>query len=202
MTEMKTLKKCLAVVVFTLLFALPTHANTEYLYLTMSGDDMAPAICNGDTMKVKICTDGTLIEAGPANTTNPGDIIVYCAGAAVAYPKHMWMCGRAISKYFEDGHWYFKTKVDNSLESDPWEVPDYFLLGVVVEVTSNGNFQKSPLPSSTDSSVKLPNTLTIPLELATGIALGLFLGLAAKKAPSLCAYDEHSRSNLERLRMT
>lgn len=104
---------------------------------------MAPAICDGDNVKVKICTNGTLIQAGPKNSAHPGDIIVYCAAAAVSVPQYMWMCGRAVNKYRKDGKWCFKTQIDSSPEPDPWEVPEHYLLGVVVEVTHSANPQNN-----------------------------------------------------------
>jgi hypothetical protein len=191
--------RALAIVGFMLFLATPIQAKTEYLCLTANGDDMAPAICDGDTVKVKICTDGSLIRAGSANSTNPGDIIVYCAGAALAQPESMWACGRAISKYFRDGHWYLKTQLDNNPEPDPWEVPDYFLLGVVAEVTHNGNLQNKPPTSDGNSSIKLPNIPTFLLELTTGIAFGLLLGSAAKKALSYNA-EQSTRYSFKKAR--
>lgn len=86
---------------------------------------MAPAICDGDTVRVKICTNGTLIQAGPKNNTRPGDIIVYCAAAAVSVPEYMCMCGRAVNKYRKDREWRFKTQIDSSSEPEPWEVQEH-----------------------------------------------------------------------------
>jgi len=136
----------IAVLFFPIFLAIATTTSTEatkteYLYLKGKGNDMAPVILDGDTVKVKICTDGALIRAGPKNSTNPGDIIVYCAGAAIAEPKYMWACGRAVAKYRKNGEWYLKTQLDNNLEPDPWEVPGHYLLGVVVEVIHGASAQ-------------------------------------------------------------
>jgi len=165
---------------------------TEYLCLTGRGNDMAPAICDGDTVRVKICTNGTLIQAGPRNSTRPGDIIVYCAGAAVSVPKYMWMCGRAVKKYRKDGEWCFKTQLDSSPEPDSWEVPEHYLLGVVVEVTRAASSQDHQ-PTSNQSSGKLiPGSviLTPIFELIAGVIVGAIIGAAAAKA-----YTRHKRTN-------
>jgi len=82
---------------------------------------MVPALADGDTLKVKLYVDGSLI--------NVGDIIVYCTIATMAYdpnPDAMWIGHLVFEKYQKDGEWYFKTKGDNVPEADPWEVPDTF----------------------------------------------------------------------------
>jgi hypothetical protein len=170
------------VITAVFILSLPVNAaSIEYLDLKMRGNEMSPAILDGDTVRVKICTDGSLIKVGPKSSTNPGDIIVYCAGAAVSQPSSMWMCGRAISKYYRDGHWYFKTEVDNSSEADPWEVPDHFLLGVVAEVVHSGNSQSAPLPSYTESDTESSDLSTVTVEFAIGVTIGFIFGLAAKR---------------------
>jgi hypothetical protein len=169
----------LAATLSLFILSAPVQSATEHLSLTVKGDVMAPAICDGDTVRVKICTDGALIKVGPVNRTDPGDIIVYCAGAAVAQPQHMWMCGRAVSKHFEDGHWYIKTQLDSSPEPDPWSVPEYFLLGVIVEVIHAGNAQNKQL-SDMNSTGELPKIFEFSLCLAMGICIGLMLGLSPR----------------------
>jgi hypothetical protein len=145
---------------------------------------MAPAICDGDTVRVKICTNGTLIQAGPKNSTRPGDIIVYCAAAAVSVPEYMWMCGRAVNKYRKDGEWRFKTQIDSSSELDPWEVPEHYLLGVVDGVVHGANPQDyrstSTRPSYDDGQgLDIP---TLVFYLLTGIVIGAVGGVFMAKA--------------------
>jgi len=167
--------------------------KTEYLYLTSRGNEMAPAICDGDTVKVKICTNGTLIQAGPKNSTHPGDIIVYCAGAAVSVPKYMWMCGRAVRKYWKGGEWCFKTQLDSSAEPDSWEVPEHYLLGVVVEVTRGANPQNYQPTSDQSSGEDIFgfSVLASLGDLLTGIVIGAIIGAAIAKA-----YTAHERTDL------
>jgi len=184
---MKTIAVCLAAIALASHLVTTVSAGDEYLDLVARGNDMAPTICTGDTVRVKICTNGSLIRTGSQTSGSLGDIIVYCAGAVMPQPPSMFTCGRAISKRFEGGHWYFKTKMDNNTEADAWEVPEYGLLGVVVEVIhdANGNPstsetgpQNGQLTSETDMG--LPDMSTL-LDFAVGIALGLILGFTAKK---------------------
>jgi hypothetical protein len=172
----------IATFLFPFFSAIPTAPaeaiKTEYLYLTSRGNDMAPAICDGDTVRVKICTNGTLIQAGPKNSTRPGDIIVYCAGAAVSVPNYMWMCGRAVNKYRKDGEWCFKTQMDSSPEPDSWEVPEHYLLGVVDEVIHGANSQdyRSIPDESSYEDYSGFKVLVFAVELSTGIVIVAVIG--------------------------
>jgi len=184
---MKTIAVCLAAIALASYLVATVSAGDEYLDLVARGNDMASAICTGDTVRVKICTNGSLIKTGSQTSEGPGDIIVYCAAAAMPQPPSMFMCGRAISKRFEDGHWYFKTKMDNNTEADAWEVPEYDLLGVVVEVIHNANGNPSTSETgpqngqvTSEIDMGLPDMFTL-VEFAVGIALGLILGFTAKK---------------------
>lgn len=163
--------------IFLAIAAVQAETNkTKYIYLTVKGNDMAPAICDGDTLKVEICTNGTLIHVGPKNSTHPGDIIVYCAGAVVPVPKYMWTYSRAIKKYWKNGEWYFKTQLDNSPEPDAWEVPEHFLLGVVVEVIRGANFQNEPILNQYMEDFDA----SIVVDFFTGIIIGVVIGVVAQ----------------------
>jgi len=157
------------------------------LLLTCRGNEMAPAICDGDTVRVRICVNGTLIHAGTKNSTHPGDIIVYCAAAAVPEPQSMWMCGRAVNKYRIDGEWCFKTQMDSSLEPDAWEVPEHYLLGIVDEVMHGANrqdYETTPNASPQFSNGEDPshsNVLTLVVDLVTGIGVGVIIGVIMAK---------------------
>jgi hypothetical protein len=183
---MKALGRSLRIRLTSIVFLLPIFlaittvqaetTKTKYIYLTSKGNYMAPTICDGDTVKVEICTNGALIHAGPKNSTHPGDIIVYCAGAAVPEPKYMWMCGRAIKKYWKNGEWYFKTQLDNNPEPDAWEVPEHFLLGVVVEVIRRTDSQNKPI---LNQYIEDFNALTV-VDFFTGVMIGVVIGLWCK----------------------
>jgi len=59
---------------------------------------MVPALTDGDTVKVKLCVDGSSIHVG--------DIIVYCTVATMAYnpnPDAMWIGHRVVEKYHKNG---------------------------------------------------------------------------------------------------
>jgi len=166
-------------------------AAIEYVYLSSCGISMAPTINEGDTVRVKVCTNGTMIKSGLQNSSDPGDIIVYCVIAAMAYipqPKSMWICDRAIDKYVKNGVWYFKTKCDNSLEPDPWEVSEYSLLGIVVEVIPNKAGQNElPEPSHENleegvESIDPIYRLAIASVFIIGSFVGIFLGIITAEA--------------------
>lgn len=164
--------------------ASPAYArSTEYVSLTCGGESMYPAIRDGDQVRVKICVNGSLIEVG--------DIIVYCTIAAIAYvPRRsgMWIGHRVIRKYRQDGEWYFETKGDNCPEPDPWEVPEHFLLGVVVQIIHKGSVESRSSDYShrnsekvTDPLTGIVNGLTVATGFLTGLFVGVLLGLATAK---------------------
>jgi hypothetical protein len=180
----------LAVFLFPFFFgtAVASVGAIDDLYLTCRGNEMAPAICYGDTVRVRVCVNGTLIQAGPVNSTHPGDIIVYCAAAAVPMPQSMWMCGRAVRKYQKDGEWYFKTQMDNLSKPDAWEVPEHYLLGVVDDVmhgTSPQSYEPTSDASSQSSSggdLPDPGLLALAVEFVMGTIIGAAIGVVAAKA--------------------
>lgn len=191
MTRMKkNVSKGIIALCLLLFLAASVHAAPEYLDLQAGGDDMAPTIRKGDTVRVKICTDGSLIKVGPLTNADPGDIIVYCAGAVVSLPAAMWTCGRAISKRFENGQWYFKTKMDNASDPDSWEVPGYALLGIVVNVVHaeySQNTAPAPEPSETPSASETSSQggpSPFVFDMLVGVAFGVVLGFGAKEALS------------------
>ncbi len=130
---------------------------------------MVPALTDGDTVKVKLCVDGSSIHVG--------DIIVYCTIATMAYnpnPDAMWIGHRVVEKYHKNGKWYFKTKGDNVSEPDPWEVPEHFLLGVVVGVACT---QSKPSNPSHENLSGTTDYIVIG-EFFLGLLIGILLGLA------------------------
>jgi hypothetical protein len=163
-------------------------AKTEYISLTARGNEMAPAIWDGDTVKVKICTDGSLIKSCSSTDPNSGDIIVYCAAAVVPYPASMFTVGRVTHKYFADGHWCFETKLDNQTEPNPWEVRETALLGVVEEVIHNGgssaetDSQDESQAYWVDPGFGLPSMPAALADLLLGMVIGLVTGFAVKEA--------------------
>jgi len=140
---------------------------------------MPPTILDGDTVTVRFCNDGAAIKAGPINSSNPGDIIVYGVIAAMAYipePNCMWICHRAVSKYYRDGTWYFKTQGDDCSEPDKWEVPEYYILGVVVQITHN----RRSAETRGNNGIPMANfyPLAVFFELLVGLMVGILFGFA------------------------
>jgi hypothetical protein len=164
--------------------------------LTCRGNEMAPAICDGDTVRVRVCFNGTLIQAGPKNSTHPGDIIVYCAAAAVPVPQSMWICSRAVDKYRKDGEWCFSTQMDGNSEMDAWEVREHYLLGVVDEVMHGANPQNYESTTNASSwssgSEDLPgfDILTLAADILTGIMIGIVIGAVVARV-----YATHKRAD-------
>lgn len=144
---------------------------------------MAPTISRGQTVKVKIGYNGTIIKAGLQNSSNPGDLLVYGSIAATSYipqPNAMWICHRVVDKYTKNGSWYFRTKGDNNSQIDPWEVPGHFVLGVVVEIgciNPTNSRQESQTVKSFEPTFSL-NTLG---DLAVGMVIGLTVGTISLK---------------------
>jgi len=87
---------------------------------------MYTAIRDGDRVTIELCVNGSLVKVG--------DIIVYSTIATGMNSGYMWIGHRVIEKYSSSGTWFFKTKGDNCSEPDPWEVPEYWLLGKIVNV--------------------------------------------------------------------
>lgn len=172
-------------------FLIAIARGDEYLDLDVKGDEMAPTIRDGDTLRVKMFMNGSLIKTGTLTSANPGDIIVYCSMSAWDEPSSMWMCGRAISKHYDGKNWIIQTQLDSSTKPDDWEVPEYDLLGVVTEVVHNTNTTAQQSTSTnqqsgqsiTNPEFTLPG-LTPLVDFTEGIALGLALALVAKKMPS------------------
>jgi len=144
---------------------------------------MPPTILHGDTVTVRLCNNGSAIRVGPVNSSEPGDIIVYSVIAAIAYvpqPNCMWMCHRAISKYCKNGVWYFKTQGDNCSKPDKWEVPEYYILGVVVQITHDKGMAQ--MYSSKGTSTACYYLLTFLSKFSIGVAAGLLFGFTLIKA--------------------
>lgn len=143
----RTCKRIISITIsFTVLalsissFSSVNPSSTEYAYLTASGSSMYPAIRDGDRVTIELCVDGSLV--------NVWDIIVYSTIATGMNPGYMWIGHRVIEKYSKSHIWFFKTKGDNCSEADPWEVPEYWLLGKTVNV---GHVERAYVPPGTPS---------------------------------------------------
>ncbi len=106
------------------LYSLMPRSSEEYQIVVMKSPSMIPAIMEGSFVGVDKTVDPSEIAEGdiivfykPKGWLDPDDLIVH----------------RAIEKTFRDGEWYFKTKGDANFGTDPWEVPEDYLIGKVVD---------------------------------------------------------------------
>jgi signal peptidase I len=157
-----------------LLSTLPRPAAMDIGYVQMGGkgDSMYPTIKEGQLITVQMPVKIESIEVG--------DIIVYGSIAVMAYvpyPETLWICHRVTEKYQKDGQWWFRTKGDNNSEIDPWEVPYYWVTGLVVDIAQPKSLPSSQAPSSepTQPQPVAPRYPSIELEVALPIAGGLTL---------------------------
>jgi len=160
---------------FSLFF--PVNATSaEYYTFTVNGSSMYPTIAEGDRVKIRFCVNGTLI--------NVDDIIAYSTIVAGVDTGYMLICHRVIEKYRKGDTWFFKTKGDNCPEADFYEVPEYWLFGVVVSIEQtersdvHAKTSSQTEPSQTEYSTPLfiqePQTVLLTagiLGIATSIAI-------------------------------
>lgn len=125
---------------------------------------MYPTIENGDRVTVKLGVSASLISEG--------DIIVYGTIVALSYnpnPDSMFIGHRVIEKYEDRGTLYFKTQGDNCPEPDPYTVPDYFVVGIVVNINS-------PSTPAGDTSEPSENPSPQPSTYIGGVPIWAWLG--------------------------
>jgi len=112
----------ISVAVFWL--ALRAAFRTEYpLHAVISGS-MIPSLHIGDLVVVQGGLDPCEIYAAPGT----GDIIVFRKPT----DPDEFIVHRAVNKVYRGSSWFFKTKGDNNLGSDPWEVPEDYVIGKLV----------------------------------------------------------------------
>jgi hypothetical protein len=108
------------------------------------------------------------------------DIIVYGSIAALAYmpnPECIWIGHRVTEKYQKNGQWWFRTKGDNNPETDPWEVPYYWVTGIVINIEQTKPIttpEETPIePTQTDSQTFLRIEIVLPI--AGSLSLGALI---------------------------
>jgi len=112
----------ISVAVFWL--ALRAAFRTEYpLHAVISGS-MIPSLHIGDLVVVQGGLDPCEVYAAPGT----GDIIVFRKPT----DPDEFIVHRAVNKVYRGSSWFFKTKGDNNLGSDPWEVPEDYVIGKLV----------------------------------------------------------------------
>ena len=103
-------------------YVLRALMGTRYPIMVVVSESMEPTLGVGDYILVRGVEDVNSIEVGPK-----GDIIVFLKpGSLNEYIVH-----RAIERILRDGTIYFKTKGDNNVAPDWWEVPEWNIVGRV-----------------------------------------------------------------------
>jgi len=104
--------------------ALRTALRTEFPLHAVVSESMVPTLQVGDLLVVQGVVDASGINAAPET----GDVIVF---RKPTDPSE-FIVHRTVDKIYRGGSWFFKTKGDNNLGSDPWEVPENYVIGRVV----------------------------------------------------------------------
>ena len=135
-----------------LLFSSVSASSGGYYTFTGKGSSMYPTIAEGDRITVQFCMNGTLVDVG--------DIIAYSTIVTGLDTGYMLICHRVIEKYEKDDTWYFKTQGDNCPEPDFYEVPEYWLFGIVVDIehTDNSNVHTETLSQTGHPLLQGPQT--------------------------------------------
>ncbi len=119
----------LAISVFVFWFGLRAALKAEYPLCGVASGSMKPTLRIGDLIVVQ-GLDPNEINAAMAPE---GDIIVFYKPKGWRDPNDL-IVHRAINKTLTDGEWHFKTKGDANFGPDPWEVPEDYLIGKVVNL--------------------------------------------------------------------
>jgi len=98
--------------------------RTEYPLHAVTSTSMEPTLQVGDLLVVQGIPNPCEINADP----KVGDIIVF---REPTNPSR-FIVHRAIRKVNKADHCFFVTKGDNNLSSDPWKVPEDYVIGKVV----------------------------------------------------------------------
>ncbi|KPV62725.1 MAG: Peptidase S24-like protein [Candidatus Bathyarchaeota archaeon BA1] len=98
--------------------------RTEFPIHAVMSESMVPALNVGDLLVVQGVANADEINAVP----RAGDIIVFRKPTN----RDEFIVHRAIGKIYIDGWWFFRTKGDHNLVEDPWNVPEYDVIGRVV----------------------------------------------------------------------
>ena len=128
---------CVASIVGSVVtYNLMPRSTEEYQICVMDSSSMIPTIMEDSFFGVDKTVDPNEINAAMAPE---GDIIAFYRPKGWRDPNDL-IVHRAISKAFKYGEWYFKTKGDANFGPDPWEVPEDYLIGKVVDL----NLQPTP----------------------------------------------------------
>ncbi|MFQ6080986.1 MAG: signal peptidase I [Candidatus Bathyarchaeia archaeon] len=104
--------------------ALRAALRTEFPLHAVVSESMVPTLQVGDLLVVQGVVNASGINAAPET----GDIIVFRKPTDASE----FIVHRAIDKIYRGESWFFKTKGDNNRGSDPWEVPENYVIGKVI----------------------------------------------------------------------
>jgi signal peptidase I len=115
---------------FLIYFTMQVSLNTQSPMVVVVSGSMEPTILKGDLLIVQ-GKDPANIESGTIQNKE-GDIIVFDARGLWASAPNEPIVHRIVDKRLENGTWYFLTKGDANLNTDPAWVPANRIVGVVV----------------------------------------------------------------------
>ncbi len=125
LTKTAILLVVVAVCVGGFWLALRLALRTEFPLHAVVTESMVPTLQVGDLLVLQGSVNASKINADPET----GDIIVF---RNPRNPSGISIVHRAIYKTYREGLCFFKTKGDNNLGPDPWEVPENYVIGRVV----------------------------------------------------------------------
>jgi len=96
-------------------------------------DSMEPTINRGDILVVDKTVNPAELIAGPKDAPIAGDILAFYHPAHVGDPEHI-MAHRAVGKELNNEKWYFRTRGDANFANDPWQLPQDYIIGKVVDI--------------------------------------------------------------------
>jgi len=109
--------------VFGGFFTLKAATGTEYPIMIVVSESMEPTLAVGDYIFVR-----NVENVNDINVGFQGDIIVFHKPSSL---QSEYIVHRAVDKFQRSGVAYFKTKGDNNLVPDWWDVPASSIIGVV-----------------------------------------------------------------------
>ena len=123
-TGLMILVAIVAVLIFW--YGLSFVYRTENPILAVASESMEPVLYKGDLILIEGIKNATKIQVGTKDSDNPGDIIVFHEPGD---PNDL-IVHRAVQRMEnEDGTYSFKTRGDNNIATDWWEVKESAIVG-------------------------------------------------------------------------
>ena len=123
-TGLMILVAIVAVLIFW--YGLSFVYRTENPILAVASESMEPVLYKGDLILIEGIKNAAKIQVGTKDSDNPGDIIVFHEPGD---PNDL-IVHRAVQRMEnEDGTYSFKTRGDNNIATDWWEVKENAIVG-------------------------------------------------------------------------